>query len=132
MKVVVDTSVLIAVALGEPERDGLIRAADGHSLIAPDALHCEIGNALSAMVKKRILLADEVPAAWEAVQAIPVELRPIEFLSALEIAVRFGAYAYDAYYLDCALRLRAPLLTLDRTMKRVAGELFIPVLEHES
>lgn len=132
MKVVVDTSVLIAVALGEPERDGLIRAADGHNLIAPDALSCEIGNALSAMVKKRILFADEVPAAWEAVQAIPVELRPIDFLSALEIAVRFRAYAYDAYYLDCALRLRAPLLTLDRTMKRIAGELFIPVLEYES
>lgn len=131
MNVVVDASVLIAVALGEPERDGLIRAADGHSLTAPDMLPCEVGNALSAMVKKRVLLGGEVPAAWNAVQAVAVELRPIDFLSALEIAVRFNAYAYDAYYLDCALRLRAPLLTLDRTMKRIAGELSIPVLEHK-
>lgn len=132
MNIVVDTSVLIAVALGEPERDGLIRAADGHSLVAPDALPCEIGNALSAMVKKKSLLGGEVTAAWNAVQAIPVELRPIDYLSALDIATRFGAYAYDAYFIDCALRLRAPLLTLDRTMKKIAGQLSIPVLEHDS
>jgi predicted nucleic acid-binding protein len=132
MKITVDSSVLIAVALGEPERDGLIRAANGHSLIAPEALPCEIGNALSAMVRKKKLLAGDVPVAWEALQAIPVELRAIEFLSALEIATRFGVYAYDAYYLDCALRLRAPLLTLDRAMKHIAGELSIPVLEYES
>jgi predicted nucleic acid-binding protein len=43
--------------------------------------------------------------------------------------VRFGMYAYDAYFLECALSLRLPLLTLDKAMKSVARELVIEVLE---
>ena len=35
MNVVVDTSVLIAVVLNEPEKEGIVRATAGHSLICP-------------------------------------------------------------------------------------------------
>jgi predicted nucleic acid-binding protein len=47
----------------------------------------------------------------------------------LDIAGRFGTYAYDAYFLECALSLRLPLLTLDKGMKSIACELAIEVLE---
>ena len=42
---------------------------------------------------------------------------------ALSIAAQVNAYAYDAYFLDCALRHGAPLLTLDRTLSRAAATL---------
>lgn len=32
-------------------------------------------------------------------------------------------YAYDAYFLDCAIRHKSPLLTLDKKLKTAAGNL---------
>ncbi len=64
-------------------------------------------------------------------QAIGVELRRVDVRSALAIAGRFGIYAYDAYFLECALSSRHPLLTLDQGMKRMALELNIQLLEHK-
>lgn len=129
MKIVADTNVFLAVALGEPERSFIIALTAGHELVAPQVLPFEIGNALIAMMRKGALESHEVLAGWDAVRAIAVDLRSIDLRSALSLAVRFGTYAYDAYFLECALSLRAPLLTLDRKMKRIARELSIPVLE---
>jgi predicted nucleic acid-binding protein len=38
-------------------------------------------------------------------------------------------YAYDAYYLDTAYRLKLPLLTLDGGMKEKAKDMKINLLE---
>ena len=129
MKITADTNTFIAVALNEPEKDRIIQLTEGHDLIAPDVLPFEIGNALTAMTKRNILKKEEVVAAWDAVQQIPVDLRKIDIKSALTIAVKHNIYAYDAYFLICADNLRAPLITLDLGMKRVAREIGISILE---
>ena len=67
-----------------------IQLTVGHDLLAPEVLPFEIGNALTAMMKKRSLEGDELTSAWDMVQAIPVELRRIDIRSALEIASRFN------------------------------------------
>jgi len=38
-------------------------------------------------------------------------------------------YAYDAFFLDCAIRYKAPLLTLDKKLKSVASDLNLDTLE---
>jgi len=129
MKIVADTNTFLAVALDEPEKDQIVRLTTGHDLVAPEVLPFEIGNALTAMLKRGVISPEEVPAAWGAVEAIPVELRRLDIRAALGLAVRFGIYAYDAYFLECALGLRLPLLTLDQGMKHVARELSIQALE---
>ena len=129
MKIIADTNTFIAVALNEPEKDKIIRLTEGHELIAPDVLPFEIGNALTAMMKKNALKKDEVMSAWEIVQQIPVDLRDTGIQSALKIAIKFNLYAYDAYFLECAENLRSPLLTLDIGMQRVAREMGIAILE---
>ncbi|MHB8811163.1 MAG: type II toxin-antitoxin system VapC family toxin [Desulfobulbaceae bacterium] len=129
MKIVADTNTFLAVALNEPERDRIIRLSEGHEVIAPDVLPFEIGNALTAMLKKKVLRQEEVIAAWEVVQRIPVDLRPTDIPAALRIAMQRNLYAYDAYFLICAENLRGPLLTLDIGMQRVAQEMGIPLLE---
>ena len=105
MKIIVDTNTFIAVALNEPEKDRIIRLTEGNDLIAPDVLPFEIGNALTAMMKKSALKKEEVASAWEVVQHIPVDLRDTDIKSALNIAIKFNIYAYDAYFLECADRL---------------------------
>jgi len=47
-------------------------------------------------------------AAWSATQQIPVEYRYIDIRHATEIAPSID-YAYDAYFLECALQTRSPL-----------------------
>ena len=129
MKIIADTNTFIAVALNEPEKDKIIQLTEGHDLIAPDVLPFEIGNTLTAMMKKNALKKEEVESAWEIVQEIPVDLRPTDISSALKIAIKFNIYAYDAYFLTCAQNLRSPLLTLDLGMQRVARQMGIPILE---
>jgi predicted nucleic acid-binding protein len=129
MKIIADTNTFIAVSLNEPEKDSIIQLTQGHDLIAPDVLPFEIGNALTAMMKKSSLKKEDVISAWEVVQQIPVDLRHTDIKSALRIAIKFNIYAYDAYFLECAENLRSPLLTLDIGLKRVARELGITILE---
>ena len=94
-----------------------------------ESIEFEIGNALTAMMKKSSLKKEDVISAWEVVQQIPVDLRHTDIKSALRIAIKFNIYAYDAYFLECAENLRSPLLTLDIGLKRVARELGITILE---
>lgn len=129
MKIVADTNTFLAVALDEPEKARIVQVTTGHELVAPEILPFEVGNALTSMLKKGVMTPQEVPVAWAAVQAIPVDLRSLDISAALALAVRFGVYAYDAYFLECALSLRLPLLTLDRGMKHIARGLSIPIVE---
>ncbi len=78
MKIIADTNTFIAVALNEPEKEKIIQLTEGHELIAPDVLPFEVGNALTAMMKKNSLKKEEVESAWEIIQQIPVDLRQID------------------------------------------------------
>ena len=129
MKIIADTNTFLAVTLYEPERDEIIRLTLDHELIAPDVLPFEIGNALSAMLKRQRINPNELIDIWDATQKIPVDLRSIDIRKALEIASQFNIYAYDSYFLTCALSLHSPLITLDRRMNEVAKVLGIPIME---
>ncbi|MFH0976384.1 MAG: type II toxin-antitoxin system VapC family toxin [Spirochaetota bacterium] len=129
MKIVADTNIFLAVVLNAPEKEWIIRITEGHNLAAPDVLPFEIGNALTAMMRKRILNADNLTKVWDIVQKIPVELRSIDIRASIEKASRLNIYAYDAYFIECALNLRSPLITLDQRLKKIAGNEGISILE---
>ena len=123
MRLLADTNTFLTVALEAPEKAQLIAKSEGADLLAPSVLPYEIGNALSALVKRRRLQQDQAMQAWDATQRIPVELVEIDITSALRISSRFDIYAYDAYFLQAALEWDCPLLTLDKGMQRVAREM---------
>jgi len=110
MKIIADTNTFLAVALNEPEKDKIIRLTEDHELIAADVLPFEIGNALTAMMKKGVLKPDEVASAWEVVQQIPVDLRHTDIKAALFIAARYNIYAYDAYFWNVPITFAARCL----------------------
>ena len=129
MKMVTDSSVFLAVALNEPEKGRLIYITKGHDLIAPDVLPYELGNALSSLLRRRRIGASDVLRIWDVLMDIPVELKPIEIRSALELARENRIYAYDAYFLECSRHWRCPLLTLDKKLKVTAAKNNIETLE---
>lgn len=132
MEMVVDTSVLVAVLVGAPERQALIDATSGASLLAPSSVHWEIGNALSAMLKRKRLTTKQAAEALSSYEAISIRYVDVDLGEALEFTDRLGVYAYDGYVLACARSRRAPLITLDRSMVAAAKKSGLTILEVES
>ena len=80
------------------------------------------------MIKRRQITNDEAILTHEKANQIPVRLISVDVRESLDIAMEFNIYAYDAYFLQGAISMACPLLTLDRRMKQVACELNIKLL----
>jgi len=127
--ILIDTSAIIAVIANEPEKGRLIELVDGFSLIAPKSVYWEIGNAFSAMLKRRRVTLKQVERALGVFNEIPIRYLDIDLRESLVVANKHGMYAYDAYLLAGAMRYKAPLLTLDQQLARLANDMCIDVLE---
>ena len=124
-----DTSAIIAVIASEPERDAIIAQTMGVSLLAPASVHWEVGNAFSAMLKRRritLSLANQAIRSYEQMQFRFID---VDLNQSLDLSARLGLYAYDAYVLACALNLRSPLLTLDNGLAGNAARAGVRVLD---
>jgi len=132
MKVVVDTSAVIAVLLGESHREQIIRKTEGADLIAPDTLHWEVGNAFSAMFKRDRLGVETAKEALRRYDQIPIQRIQVPLPEALRVADQYDLYAYDAYMLVAARRHKAPLLTLDGGLQEAAYASGIDLVEVET
>jgi len=129
MKIVADTSSIIAVILNEPIKSTLIRLTQGAHFIAPHSVHWEIGNAFSAMFKRKRINLEQAKIALQIYQKIPITFVDVQLDLALEIAKKQDIYAYDAYLLVCALQYQSPLISLDRGLIQAAKFLNINILE---
>lgn len=131
MDIVVDTSVIVAVIVNEAQRELLIERTRGANLLAPPSVHWEIGNAFSAMLRRRRVTLAEALKAIEVYRQIPIRYVEVELDEALKVAGEGGIYAYDAYLIRCAQKYGAPLLTLDKELERVARGMGVEVIEVE-
>lgn len=101
----------------------------GNTLIGPGSIPWEIGNAFSAMFKRNRLDIEEAKRGIEIFRSIPLRYISTDFANAVSLSKQTNMYAYDAYFLDCAVRQKAPLLTLDSKLKETARKLKIKILE---
>jgi predicted nucleic acid-binding protein len=129
MEIVIDTSALLAVVGMEPERVELIRLSKGATLVAPSSVHWEIGNALSAMFKRKAIELDDALRVLDAYAVIPVRLVDPSLRQAVQLCRELNVYAYDAYVIACAINQRAPILSLDNVLKERARSLKLDILE---
>lgn len=131
MEIVIDASALLAVILNEPEKSRVVSAVAGCTLAAPGSLPWEIGNAFSAMLRRQRLHVEKAQRGLAVFASIPISLFDVELSRALRIAAQTNMYAYDAYYLACAVSRNAPLLTLDKQLRSAAQEVEADLLELE-
>lgn len=129
MKLVVDTSVVIAVIANEPEKAALITQTRGANLFAPRSLHWEIGNAFSAMLKRQRITRNQAQAALEIYQQISLNLVDVDLAQAIRLSAQLDIYAYDAYVIACAQNQNCPLLSLDGGLINAAKAAGVAVLE---
>jgi predicted nucleic acid-binding protein len=118
------------VILNEPEKNQIIQLTTGYQeIIAPQPVIWEVGNAFSAMLKRKRLDIDSVINAIEAFNQIPIRFVPVDLTKSLKISDSQNIYAYDAYVIQCAIRYKRPLITLDKQLIRIAKSYQIEVLE---
>ncbi len=129
MYITIDTSALIAVIGNEESKHKIIEITKGHSLCSPLSVHWEIGNAFSAMFKRRKISIDLAKQALDVYREIPVKFIDVSLQRTLEITHTHNIYAYDAYLIQCAQQTSTALLTLDQGLKGIAEKMGIQVLE---
>jgi predicted nucleic acid-binding protein len=128
MEIMLDACAIMAVIVKEPERDLIIQLTQNAAMVSPDMVSYEIANALTKMMKKKIIEKERMINAYNYFIKIPIKTIEIDIERALEIAWDNKIYAYDACYLESAKRLNLPLLTFDSNMTRVGKELGINIL----
>ena len=129
MDVVVDTSIIIAIIANEPERESLVELTRGADLIAPSSVHWEIGNAFSAMLRRKRIGVEQAIRAVKLYRRIPIRFVDVELEETLKIADALGIYAYDAYLIRCALKYKTPLISLDQNLVNSARQMKARVIE---
>jgi len=129
MKVLLDASAIMAVILNEPNRKTVITLTKNTTLLSPEVISFEIGNALINLFKKQKITEEELLSAYRNYTEIPIESIKVDIEKALKIACKYKIYAYDAYYLEIANRLKLPLITFDALMKKIGLDLKINIAE---
>jgi predicted nucleic acid-binding protein len=129
LELVIDTSALLAVLLGEPERAALITLTQSATLLTPGSVPWEVGNGLIAGFRRKRLSARQVRDAWTSFERIPLRLVDVAVPTALGLAEQLGVYAYDAYIMEAARARRVPLLALDGRLRTAAAKLGLEVWE---
>lgn len=129
MNIVIDTSAIIAVLINESSKKSIIRTVTGCTLIAAQSIDAEIGNAISAMFKRKRINLIQAEKVINNYNKIAIRKEKIRILDAIKLSLELNIYAYDAYVLDTALKFKAPILTLDKELERKAQELNIEILE---
>lgn len=90
--------------------------------IAPPLLRLEVTNVLRTACKRQRLIAAQAHEMLTALAALPIDIdvtapNPAQIL---DLALRHDLTAYDAVYLDLALRRALPLATRDLALADAA------------
>lgn len=129
MSVVVDASVALDWVF-RSERSARANLVLEHILregmLVPPIWPAEVANGLLNGRRRGRLAPDELPAALALFEQLPVVVSPAASLASIRQLVDTGGAAeltaYDAAYLDLALRESAPLATHDEALRRAAAK----------
>ncbi|MYB52807.1 MAG: type II toxin-antitoxin system VapC family toxin [Acidobacteriia bacterium] len=94
------------------------------SAFVPALWPIETGNVLLTATRRGRIAKNDWRQIRESLQALPINIDPVStdrvWSAVLDLADTYRISAYDAMYLELALRLRLPLATLDRELAAAA------------
>jgi predicted nucleic acid-binding protein len=128
---VVDASVSAAWFLPDeatPATEAALQATATQDVWVPSIWLLEIGNLLLSAQRRRRITAEkrrELAAAAAALR-IRVDREPVAITALDELAARHSLSAYDAAYLELAIRRGLPLATLDEALVAAMGKADVP------
>jgi predicted nucleic acid-binding protein len=124
--IILDASAFLRATRGQEEASSWIERIVARQVRAhaPDLIHAEVANGLLGHVRAGDL--DPVSAAKfvNTLRRLPIRVVALRELAlpALRLAASRGLSVYDACYVVLADATRAPVLTADRRLSRIAVE----------
>lgn len=132
---VVDASLALTWALPDEAStygDTLLQRVAASGAVVPGLWFHEVANGLLMATKRGRCTTAQRMAFVEALLRLPIEVEPPSGRIALDehvaTAERFGLTAYDAAYLDLAMRRGLPLASQDKAMRQAAAKAGVRVL----
>ena len=126
MNLVLDASATLAWVLDD-ERDrggATLELLAAERATVPAHWILEVANGLKLAVRRQRLEPGEPAAILERIRILPLNVDPETAFrgwgDTLALAERLDLTTYDAAYLELAMRLDAPLATLDHDLARAA------------
>lgn len=116
-ELVIDASCILEFLLNQKNKDSVVKTVGLARLVAPSCLPFEIGNAISKLVKRKLISIFDGVSVYHEFVKIPIRLMETDIPNAIVIAEETESYAYDSYYISLAKQLSLPLYTIDETMK---------------
>lgn len=99
-------------------------------ILVPATWTLEIANVLARGESRGVLTETQSRAFLALLSALPIvvdaQTAARSFTTTLDLARRHGLSAYDASYLELALRVQLPLATFDRELRRGATQAGVP------
>lgn len=130
MKFVLDNSVTMRWFFGDGKPQELVYAGkvldtmQEATAIVPMTWGLEVANVIAKAEEKALVTEARSGAFLEMLEDIDIEVDSATFAHALsdtlQLARRYKLSAYDASYLELALRLGLPLATLDEDLQKAA------------
>ena len=125
--VVVDASIALAWCFpdeGSDDADRALAAIKGQTVLVPAVWALEIANALLVGERRKRLKHPEVLRFLALLEHLPIsqdhQTASDSVTNVLPLAREHGLSAYDAAYLELAIRYNCPLATLDSGLRKAA------------
>jgi len=109
---VVDASAIAAVIFDEPEA-APVMASVGSSLVAPGLLRYEMASICATKLTNAPKVAKLILQRYRLFNGLDIEFAEPDWDALPLLARQWDLTAYDAAYLQLALKRGAPLVTLD-------------------
>ncbi|MFO0697807.1 MAG: type II toxin-antitoxin system VapC family toxin [Nitrospira sp.] len=133
--VVLDASVALAWCFPDeqsPYADQVLQALEGRSVLVPAIWPLEIANGLLVGERRKRLSQAEVVRFIDLLEILPVQEVSVpistQIAGVLPVAREYGLSAYDAPYLDVAIKHGADLATADDMLEKAARKAGISIL----
>jgi predicted nucleic acid-binding protein len=122
-----DASTTLAGVFDDAADAFAVRAGDyvaEHGAIVPALWRWEVQNTLLTAMRRGRISEDQLLAARSLLAALPFKIDDASVLFGAELALarKHNLTAYDAAYLELALRADCKLATLDTALARAAEE----------
>ena len=128
MKYVVDASFVASLFLPDESQlasDRLANKIKKDGATAPALLQLEIANILLMARRRKRIAGTQVAQLLQALDHFPISLQPAlsskHRADLVHLAEKHNLSAYDAAYLELAIRLTLPLASLDKQLVKAAG-----------
>ena len=132
--VVIDASVALAWCFPDEVSeyaDEVLIALEGHAILVPPLWPVEITNAVLIAERRKRIKQPEIRRFVELLDGLRVSMDSQSVTenvsNILPIAQEYGLSAYDAAYLDVAVRHGAPLATLDSALQKAGRKAGIEI-----